>query len=122
MKSLSSLMQKHVVGVVGSAKVSTALMVMRHARVPVAPVLDEQGRLIGLLTREAALEKANADRSAEEAMLTSDVFVEEKTPLDEAGRIMVRSGLSRLAVVDSKRSMHVLGTVTATAIAEAMQE
>ncbi len=120
MKHVSSVMQKHVVGVERSAKVSTALMVMRNARVSVAPVLED-GVLIGLLKRETAIGKGSSEKRVDDVMLRITPLVYQDMNLDEAAQVLVKSGFSRLPVVESKQSRRVVGTVTATALVRAIK-
>ena len=119
MRLVSAIMHKHVVGVDRSAKVSTALIVMAHSRVSVAPVLQE-GRLVGLLTREIAIEKGNSDKEAWQVMLRPQL-IEKSMTIDKAAQLLVRSKLSRLPVIDSMKNMNVVGTVTAASIAKELR-
>ena len=121
MTAVSSIMQKHVVGISISAKVSTALMIMRHARVSIAPVLDE-GRLVGLITREIVIEKSNSDKLVNEVMMRPQALIEQKMTIEQAAQLLVRSNMSRLPVIDSMKNMNVVGTITSTAIVKALKE
>ncbi len=114
-------MHRHVVGVAKGTRISSALVVMRHARVSLAPVLDK-GRLVGLLTKEIVMDGGNRGKRAEEVMLAPDAFVEEGMDLDQAAQILIRSKFSRLPVVDNRGGMHLLGMITATSIVKTLKE
>ena len=55
-------------------------------------------------------------------MMKPKAFVEEKSNLDDVADMMIKTGFSRLPVVDSKREMHFIGMITATEIVRKMKQ
>lgn len=71
------------------------------------PVVDSEGRLLGLIT-ESEIQKAkeylsqeskNPEKTAQDFMTSKFIFVTEKTPIEEAGRIMIDYDVPELPVV-----------------------
>ncbi len=94
---------------------------MRTARVSVTPVIDG-GKLVGMLTRDIASEGSSEGKSVKEVMMKPKAFVEENASLDDVADMMIKTGMSRLPVVNNKRAMHFVGMITATEIVREMKK
>ncbi|MCL5419405.1 MAG: CBS domain-containing protein [Candidatus Marsarchaeota archaeon] len=121
MKPVSEVMRRDAVGIEGTEAVSTALELMKNTGISIAPVVSG-GRLIGLLTMERAARGGYSGKTVREVMLRPDAFAEEDTGIEDAAQRMVRSGLSRLPVVNNSREMKVTGIITSTGIMKELKK
>ena len=113
------IMESHFVGISETAKVSTALKLSESAKVDIMPVLSN-GRLCGIVFKSDLEAHAEQDCSVSEVM-KNVVFVEKDTQLQKITQLMVKTGLGRIPVVDSKRSMNCIGIVTSTDVLRALK-
>jgi CBS domain-containing protein len=121
MQGIRSMIRKHVVGVAKTARVSTALTLMRNSNVSVLPVLDN-GRLVGVVTRELALENSGPETRVSAVMKRPDMCVEERSSVDQVADKMIKEGVGRLPVVNNRKEMHFVGIVTSTEIVRQMKK
>jgi acetoin utilization protein AcuB len=106
--------------------IQDALQFLHSERIRRAPVVDEKGRMVGIVAERDLLHAAPSDATTlsiwevyyllskitVERIMTRDVItVTEDTPLEEAARIMVDHRIGGLPVV---RDSHVVGIITET--------
>ena len=119
MAKVGDLMESRLIAVSRVSSLSTAIRLMRGARVTAIPVLD--GRtLYGVLTLDEAerqLERWGDERNVG-SMHLRKIFVEERDRPEKAAKIMVENKLNRLPVVDSIIEMRCVGVVSSTEIAQ----
>jgi len=119
---ISEIMTRKVTTVSGATGVRRAARIMLDRGVSGLPVLDDEGRLAGIVTegdlmRRAELGMSRADRedisaeqrarayvkshswSVADVMTTEPVTVEEDTPVGRAAALMVERGIKRLPVM-----------------------
>lgn len=117
------VMTREVATLERNDKLSTADSVMRLGRIRHMPVLDEDGRLAGIVSqrdlfRGALLKALGYGASAEKRMLdllvvkevmtTGVVTIGPDRPLSEAARLMVERKLGCLPVVDGEKLVGIL--------------
>lgn len=118
MVSIKGIMHRHLIAVHNDASVSSAVKLMKQARISALPVLRSKGRtneLMGVLTREEA-EREPLEKKVGEMKLHM-LFVELNDKPDRAAKLMVENKISRLPVVNSTSDMRCVGVVTSTEIA-----
>lgn len=76
------------------------------------PVLEEDGRLIGILSdRDMRLHSGYLDSTRVDAVMTSDpVTITPTTTVEEAARLMLRLKISAVPVVDEGKPVGILST------------
>jgi CBS domain-containing protein len=121
MQGIGGMIRKHVVGVAKTASVATALTLMRNANVSIIPVLDD-GRLVGVVTRQLALDNSNANLSVRQIMRGPEMCVDEKASVDQVADKMIKEGVGRLPVVNNKHEMLFVGVITSTEIVRQMKK
>jgi acetoin utilization protein AcuB len=127
-------MFKHPITTTPDASVPDALKIMQGAKVRGLPVLDRQGKLVGIVTLvdlfrvspspatslsvweiDYLLEKINV-----ETVMTKEVItVTEETALEEAGRIMADNAISGLPVM---RGDELVGIITESQLFSILME
>lgn len=126
-------MSAHPVTITADATITTALRVMRQNQVRRLPVLDEAGRLVGIVSEKDLLYASPSpatslsiyemhdmlSRLKVTELMTADVItVTADTPLEEAARIMADNKIGGLPVVRKDRSgpgsSTIVGIITET--------
>ncbi len=81
-----------------------ATALMHRFRISGVPIVDEDERLVGIITNRDLQFERNLDRPLREAM-TSDglITAREGTTLDEAEQILAEHRIEKLPVVDEQR-------------------
>jgi acetoin utilization protein AcuB len=117
-----------------STSLENALNLMHSERVRRLPVVDQQGKLVGIVSERELLKaspsiattlskfeikSAIKDLKVEEFMSVGVATVKEDTPVEEAARIMVDGQISGLPVV---RGKEVVGVITETDIFKVFME
>lgn len=95
----------------GEATVGDALAMMRHHRIGGIPIIDKDGKLIGILTnRDLRFERENR-RLVKDVMTTRNLITAPVgTDLDQAKDILQQHKIEKLPVVDEER--HLVGLIT----------
>jgi len=123
-KTVADLMTREVATLQRNDRLDLAEDVMKLGRVRHLPILDEDGRLAGIISQRDLLHGALAEalgygRVAQqkvmktlyikEVMTTKPVTVTPDTPIEEAARSMVRHKIGCLPVVEGE---HLVGILT----------
>ncbi|MFI5228174.1 MAG: IMP dehydrogenase [Gemmatimonadales bacterium] len=95
-----------------SDTVREATALMRRFHISGVPIVDEDDRLVGIITNRDLQFERNADRTLRDAM-TSDglITAREGTTLDEAEQILAENRIEKLPVVDGKGILKGLITI-----------
>jgi CBS domain-containing protein len=114
---VESIMTRKVLTVAGSARLADVSWGLALKRVQGAPVKDDRGRLIGVLSRSdiGAMERAapeSATMRASEAMTPVLYAILQSATVKEAAARFVETGCHQLVVFDDEGG--VVGLVTAT--------
>lgn len=119
-------MTRPVITVRPETPIQDALQLMRTDHIRRAPVVDEQGRLVGIVAERDLLEASPSDATSlsiwevhyllskitvERIMTRKVVTVTEDTPIEEAARVMADNKIGGLPVI---RGNEVVGIVTET--------
>src|SRR5215217_389101 len=89
-----------------------AAALMRRFRISGVPIVDGQGRLVGIITNRDLQFESNLDQPIRDAMTKEKlVTVPVGTDLDEAERILARHRIEKLPVVDAQGVLKGLITV-----------
>ena len=139
-RAVSQVMSRHVLSIRGGTSIESAIEELLTEGVDAAPVVDDDGALLGMVTL-ATLSRARAEREetaerplrARHRKVTYEVdargfhdvdpgtaideialdvgALRESAPLAQAAAVMAEQGISRLPVVDGHR--RVVGTISA---------
>jgi IMP dehydrogenase len=89
-----------------------AYALMRRFKISGVPIVDGQGRLVGIITNRDLQFERNLDQPIREAMTKEKLITApEGTDLDEAERILARHRIEKLPVVDAQGVLKGLITV-----------
>ncbi|MFQ5907049.1 MAG: IMP dehydrogenase, partial [bacterium] len=91
--------------------ISEALDLMRRFLISGLPVIDEQGRLIGMLTKRDLLFEQDMSLKVRELMSKGLITVPAGTGLEKAQEVLKRAKIEKLPVVDKKGKLKGLITV-----------
>ncbi len=119
MITVSSVMSRHIAGVSLNTKIGVVSELMQKSHISLVPVLDG-AILVGIITKDSVGENPNGEIPAGMIMKTP-VFVEEHSDIEHAVSILVKTGYSRLPVVDNKSNMRITGIVTSTGLADVIR-
>ena len=112
MKTLRDVMTKDVVWVSPSARVKTAVILMKQNRIGALPVVDAGSQVVGLITQESLLGEPE-DTAIAEVMQTSFPTAPPETRIRDAAEEMIRAGAGHLVVMEEDR---LVGIVSRTDI------
>ncbi len=112
------IMDRRIVGVNASTKVSTAIGLMKNTNVGIMPVVEDE-RLVGILDEQALMNEAKIgvdelSKKEVRSIMKEPLYVRIDNTIDEALDYIIEHNASRVAVVDS--SMRCVGIVSATEI------
>jgi CBS domain-containing protein len=107
---VEEIMSHEVLSLAPSESVESALAYILALGITGAPVVDQGGDLIGMLSLRDLLHERHGDTVAE-CMNAPAVSITAKAPITEAGKLMGETGYHRLAVVDTKNQL--VGLVSA---------
>jgi acetoin utilization protein AcuB len=96
--------------ITGETSVKEALGIIQEHKLRHLPVLDERGRLVGIVSEKDLL-RADGDSKVEKVMTREVITVTEYTALEEAARIMADHRISSLPVM---RDGKLVGIITET--------
>lgn len=113
MAEISEIIDRHVVAITPDTSVKAARRLAQNSRVSMLPVILD-GILVGLI--EVSSLPQHGDDNLVRGVMLKPVFVEEASSLDDARKLIIEHGLSRLPVVDSSKSMHCIGTISSSAL------
>jgi IMP dehydrogenase len=94
-----------------SATLREATNLMNRFRVSGVPIVDHDGRLVGILTNRDLQFERSLDRPVADAMTKNLVTAPQGTTLDEAERILAKHRVEKLPVVDDEGKLRGLITV-----------
>lgn len=98
---------------------TTALRTMYARRIRRLPVVDEQGRLVGIVTQRELLEKGSASTPVGEIMTRNPYTTSPDVPLVRAAALMRTVGIGALPVLEQGQ---VVGIITESDIFDAFLE
>ncbi|MGC8586209.1 MAG: CBS domain-containing protein [Candidatus Micrarchaeia archaeon] len=112
------IMDRRIVGVNASTKVSTAISLMKNTNVGIMPVIEDE-KLVGILDEHALMNEAKAglgelSKKEVRSIMKEPLYVRVDNTIDEALDYIIVHNASRVAVVDS--NMRCVGIVSATEI------
>lgn len=119
MRGIKEVMSKHLVGIAKSAKVNTALKLMESAKVTLLPVVQGK-KLVGIVTKDVLL--TTFLNKPVGSVMAKPVFVDENSSMHDAATVMIKKGIARLPIVNSKDEMLCVGIVTSTEIARDIED
>lgn len=112
MYTAEEVMQRHVVSLLPTASVEQAIRLLRNLDISGAPVVDENGILVGIITEFALLEiiyDPTIRTTAVQDLMTRDVLtVTEDTLLSDIAGIFIRHRVRRVPVVRDGRLVGVV--------------
>ena len=111
MAALSGMVDRHIVAITPDASVKSARQLAHSSRVSMLPVISDS-KLIGIL--EVSKLSQQDDSKAVSSVMLKPVFVEEGGSLEDARKLIIEQGLSRLPVVESAESMRCVGTISSS--------
>jgi IMP dehydrogenase len=94
-----------------TATLREATNLMNRFRVSGVPIVDHDGRLVGILTNRDLQFERSLDRPVAEAMTKNLITAPHGTTLDEAERILAKHRVEKLPVVDGEGRLKGLITV-----------
>lgn len=107
MKTLRDVMTRDVVWVSPSARVKTAVHLMKRNRIGALPVVDAGDQVVGLVTQESLLGEPE-DTAIAEVMQTSFLTAPPDTRVRDAAEEMTRAGASHLLVMEEERTVGIV--------------
>ena len=108
---LSEIVDRKLVAVSPETSVGAAKKLAHNSRVSMLPVVSGN-RLVGMVEIEPIAGKD--DQLKVSQIMKKPVFVEQTGTLEDARKLIIEHGLSRLPVVDSARSMMCIGTISSS--------
>ena len=112
MYTAEQVMKRNVVSVLSRATVEQAIHLLRQLDISGAPVVDESGMLVGIISEFALLEiiyDPSIRTAPVEQFMTRDVLtVTEKTLLSDIATIFIRNRVRRVPVVRDGRLVGVV--------------
>ena len=123
MLKLSDIMNRDVFMLSASAPADQAAWELATRGFTGAPVSDETGRLVGVLSRSDLMDPERnqgslGDKEVADLMTRAIFALEPQAPVIKAIRLMVREGIHRVIVMDARRE--VVGIVTSTDVLNAL--
>src|SRR3982750_658859 len=94
-----------------TASLREASNLMTRFRVSGVPIVDAEGRLVGIITNRDLQFERSLDRPVAEAMTKNLITAPQGTTLDEAERILAKHRVEKLPVVDEDHRLRGLITV-----------
>jgi CBS domain-containing protein len=110
-KTVGDVMTRTVVAAGRDTAFHELLEMLRQWKISGVPVLNEEGRVVGVVSEADVLREADLDprhapgMTARELMTAPAVTVRADSPTPLAARLMTHHGLKRLPVVDEERRL-----------------
>ncbi len=108
------IMTREVITLRPEMRASEAAQILSRHRIHGAPVVDAEGRVIGVLSAMDLIGKSG--QTVGELMTKEVIAVQEDTPITEAGTLMLQHRVRRLPVL---RGEQLVGIVTITDVVSA---
>jgi CBS domain-containing protein len=118
--SVRDVMQRGVVAVSGSTKISNAAKLLSKSGVTLMPVI-EKNRLVGMVCEADIKDQADADAPVS-SIMRPPVYCTVDEPLGNVVKMAINSGLPRIPVVDNDADMRCLGLVSASDMASRIKK
>ncbi len=118
MARVSELMSKQIVGVSTDTTVESARKLMNSMHVELIPVISD-GKLSGIVVDSDLRDSQGSEKVGQ--IMRKPIFAEAQSDASDAARKMVENALGRLPVVNNRREMHCVGTVSTTDIVNSMK-
>jgi CBS domain-containing protein len=97
MKTAKDIMTKEVITVKPSTTRDELVKILARNKISGVPVLDEEGRVIGVVTEADLLQKTG--QTVGELMTKEVISVCEDTPIEEIAKILAEKGIKRVPVL-----------------------
>ncbi len=111
-KKVKDYMTRNVITVTPSTPITKVKEIIKETSHDGFPV-EEDNKIVGIITAADLLIRDPEETAGE--MMTDDIIIaNEELPMNDAGRVMFRMGISRLPIVNDK--LKVLGIITNTDI------
>jgi CBS domain-containing membrane protein len=123
MLKIADIMTRHVFTLEASCHAQQAAFELSLRGYTGAPVRDERGRLVGVLSRSDLMDPerhdgALAGKQVQDLMTPAMFTLHPAAPVIQAIRLMVREGIHRVIVMDERREM--VGIVTSSDVLDAL--
>ncbi len=122
MEKVSEIMDRKLVAVSHDASLKSALKLAKISGVDMLPIL-ENNRLVGMVNVDEIQRYVSKDPSKEgesvKKLSKQPVFLEASETKQSAIEKIIKSGLSRVPVVENKSTMRCIGTVNSTDLLKA---
>jgi CBS domain-containing protein len=116
----SDIMTRHVFTIAPEASVRDAANLLAQKRISGVPVIDDTGKMIGMLTEADIISKVDREGlKVDEIMSRNITTVIEETPVDEIAHLMSERKIKRVPVV---RDGKLVGIVSRADIVRAVAE
>jgi len=123
MLKIADIMTKHVFTLEASCQAHRAAWELSLRGYTGAPVRDDRGRLVGVLSRSDLMDPerhdgALAGKQVQDLMTPAMFTLHPSAPVIQAIRLMVREGIHRIIVMDERREM--VGIITSSDVLTAL--
>ncbi len=111
---IKDILQRGLVAISESAKVASALELLKRSGVPLLPVL-EKNRLVGMISEEDLIKHAKESVTVR-SIMSPPIYCTMEEPLESAIKLTINSKMPRIPVVDNDVNMNCVGVVSASDI------
>lgn len=123
MLKIADIMTRHVFTLHASCRAEQAALELSLRGYTGAPVRDDRGRLVGILSRSDLMDPERHEGALEgkqvQDLMTPAMFtLHPGAPVIQAIRLMVREGIHRVIVMDERREM--VGIITSSDVLNAL--
>ncbi|HUC39118.1 MAG TPA: CBS domain-containing protein [Candidatus Acidoferrum sp.] len=110
-KLVQDVVDRKMIAVSPDSTIESARRLAGSSRISILPVI-EKNKLVGILDIESIEGKSGAERVR--SAMREPIFVEQKTRLEDARKMIMEYRMPRLPVVESSESMRCIGTVSSS--------